>query len=196
MKTMKKVLSIIALLALTLSAAFAQEPVKKYELKSGIIKNVSNALGQEIETQLFFDDYGALETTKTRTEVPGKGMLEITTISRDGKTYMINPMMKPALQEIDMKMDENVNYLNLTDAAKEKFKIEDLGTEMIGERECTKYSQIVDQSGIKAKATIWVWKGIPIKTSIKIMGMEMTTEAVEIQENAYILPITFEVPTE
>ena len=193
---MKKVLSIIALLALTLSAAFAQEPVKKYELKSGIIKNVSNALGQEIETQLFFDDYGALETTKTRTEVPGKGMLEITTISRDGKTYMINPMMKPALQEIDMKMDENVNYLNLTDAAKEKFKIEDLGTEMIGERECTKYSQIVDQSGIKAKATIWVWKGIPIKTSIKIMGMEMTTEAVEIQENAYILPITFEVPTE
>lgn len=193
---MKKILSIVALLALTLSAAFAQEPVKKYELKSGIIKNVSNALGQEIETQLFFDDYGALETTKTRTEVPGKGMLEITTISRDGKTYMINPMMKPALQEIDMKMDENVNYLNLTDAAKEKFKIEDLGTEMIGERECTKYSQIVDQSGIKAKATIWVWKGIPIKTSIKIMGMEMTTEAVEIQENAYILPITFEVPAE
>lgn len=193
---MKKILSIVALLALTLSAAFAQEPVKKYELKSGIIKNVSNALGQEIETQLFFDDYGALETTKTRTEVPGKGMLEITTISRDGKTYMINPLMKPALQEIDMKMDENVNYLNLTDAAKEKFKIEDLGTEMIGERECTKYSQIVDQSGIKAKATIWVWKGIPIKTSIKIMGMEMTTEAVEIQENAYILPITFEVPAE
>lgn len=193
---MKKILSIVALLALTLSAAFAQEPVKKYELKSGIIKNVSNALGQEIETQLFFDDYGALETTKTRTEVPGKGMLEITTISRDGKTYMINPMMKPALQEIDMKMDENVNYLNLTAAAKEKFKIEDLGTEMIGERECTKYSQIVDQSGIKAKATIWVWKGIPIKTSIKIMGMEMTTEAVEIQENAYILPITFEVPAE
>lgn len=193
---MKRIISLVALLALTLSAAFAQEPVKKYELKSGIIKNVSNALGQEIETQLFFDDYGALETTKTRTEVPGKGMLEITTISRDGKTYMINPMMKPALQEIDMKMDENVNYLNLTDAAKEKFKIEDLGTEMIGERECTKYSQIVDQSGIKAKATIWVWKGIPIKTSIKIMGMEMTTEAVEIQENAYILPITFEVPAE
>lgn len=193
---MKRIISLVALLALTLSAAFAQESVKKYELKSGIIKNVSNALGQEIETQIFFDDYGALETTKTRTEIPGKGVVEITTISRDGKVYMINPMMKPSVQEIDMKMDGNVNYLNLTDAAKEKFKIEDLGTEMIGERECTKYSQIVDQSGIKAKATIWVWKGIPIKTSIKIMGMEMTTEAVEIQENAYILPITFEVPAE
>lgn len=184
------------MLALTLSAAFAQEPVKKYELKSGIIKNVSNALGQEIETQIFFDDYGALETTKTRTEIPGKGVVEITTISRDGKVYMINPMMKPSVQEIDVKVDENVNYLNLTDAAKKKYKIEDLGTEKIGDRECTKYSQIVDQSGIKAKATIWVWKGITIKTSIKIMGMEMTTEAVEIQENAYILPITFEVPAE
>lgn len=193
---MKKILSIVALLALTLSAAFAQEPVKKYELKSGIIKNVSNALGQEIETQIFFDDYGALETTKTRTEIPGKGVVEITTISRDGKVYMINPMMKPSVQEIDVKVDENVNYLNLTDAAKKKYKIEDLGTEKIGDRECTKYSQIVDQSGIKAKATIWVWKGITIKTSIKIMGMEMTTEAVEIQENAYILPITFEVPAE
>lgn len=196
MKAMKKILSIVALLALTLSAAFAQEPVKKYELKSGIIKNVSNALGQEIETQIFFDDYGALETTKTRTEIPGKGVVEITTISRDGKVYMINPMMKPSVQEIDVKVDENVNYLNLTDAAKKKYKIEDLGTEKIGDRECTKYSQIVDQSGIKAKATIWVWKGITIKTSIKIMGMEMTTEAVEIQENAYILPITFEVPAE
>lgn len=196
MKTMKRIISLVALLALTLSAAFAQEPVKKYELKSGIIKNVSNALGQEIETQIFFDDYGALETTKTRTEIPGKGVVEITTISRDGKVYMINPMMKPSVQEIDVKVDENVNYLNLTDAAKKKYKIEDLGTEKIGDRECTKYSQIVDQSGIKAKATIWVWKGITIKTSIKIMGMEMTTEAVEIQENAYILPITFEVPAE
>lgn len=193
---MKRIISLVALLALTLSAAFAQEPVKKYELKSGIIKNVSNALGQEIETQIFFDDYGALETTKTRTEIPGKGVVEITTISRDGKVYMINPMMKPSVQEIDVKMDENVNYLNLTDAAKKKYKIEDLGTEKIGDRECTKYSQIVDQSGIKAKAIIWVWKGITIKTSIKIMGMEMTTEAVEIQENAYILPITFEVPAE
>lgn len=193
---MKRIISLVALLALTLSAAFAQEPVKKYELKSGIIKNVSNALGQEIETQIFFDDYGALETTKTRTEIPGKGVVEITTISRDGKVYMINPMMKPSVQEIDVKVDENVNYLNLTDAAKKKYKIEDLGTEKIGDRECTKYSQIVDQSGIKAKATIWVWKGITIKTSIKIMGMEMTTEAVEIQENAYILPITFEVPAE
>lgn len=193
---MKKFVSVIALLAITLTAAFAQEPVKKYELKSGIVKNVSNVMGQKIETMLFFDDYGALETTKTKTAIPGRGEIEITTISRDGKSYIINPLMKPSLQEIPLANEDNVNYLAISEAIKAKFNIEELGTEDLDGRTCKKYSQTIEQMGMKVKATLWVWKGLTLKTVTSIQGMEMVTEAVEIQENAYILPITFELPAE
>ena len=51
----------IALLMCIAVAAMGQETVKKYEMKSGIAKMKMFLMGQEIESTVYFDNYGALE---------------------------------------------------------------------------------------------------------------------------------------
>lgn len=186
---MKKIFSVLALLALTV-AVLAQEPVKKFEIKSGIVKNVTEVMGQKMESTLYFDNYGAQQATTMKVATPA-GQVEITTIVKDGKTYVVNTTSKQ-VQEIPTQ--EEVNYLNLTDEIKAKFKVNEAGTETLDGKVCTKYTEVIEQNGQKVDATVWVWKGFPIKTELSVSGMKATTNAVEFNENAVVLPIVFEIP--
>ena len=187
---MKKISSIVILLALAV-AAFAQEAPHKYEIKSGIVKTATQVMGQTTEVIVYFDEYGALETTRTKMTIPGMGEMDIATITKDGKSYMVNNAQK---QVQEMPIQESVNYLALTDEMKEKFKIVDLGKEKVGEWDCTKYGEEISQMGQTAKLTVWVWKGFPVKTVTNLAGMEVVSEVTEFEEDAFILPQTFEVP--
>lgn len=93
-----------------------------------------------------------------------------------------------------MPVAESINYLNITDADRKKYKIQELGTEAVGERECVKYSEEISQMGQKATATIWVYKGFPIKSVTSVMGMEILSEAVEFTENGIVIPAVFNIP--
>lgn len=187
---MKRVFAVVLALIVTV-AVIAQEAPRKYEIKSGIVKVVNTVMGQKIETMMYFDDYGALESSTTKTAVPGQGEVEISTISRDGKVYVIN---RTARQVQEMPAAESINYLNITDADRKKYKIQELGTESVGERECVKYSEEISQMGQKATATIWVYKGFPIKSVTSVMGMEILSETVEFTENGIVIPAVFNIP--
>lgn len=177
------------MLALTVGA-MAQE-AKKYDIKSGIVKSVTAVMGQNTEAVQYFDNYGAIETSKTKMNVPGAGEIEVATISKDGKTYVVNYTNKQ-VQEVPAQ--ESINYLALSDEIIAQYKIKEIGKETVAGKECIKYSEEISQMGQTFAATVWVWKGLPMKSVIAAGGMEIVTEVTEITENAYILPQTFEVP--
>ena len=114
-----------ALFAFTVMAVglIAQEAPKKYGIKSGTVKAVTEVMGQKAEGISYFDNYGALEAGKSQ----ANGM-EVLTITRDGKTYMVVPSVK---QVREMPAQESVNYLNLTDDVIEKYKIKEIGKDVV-----------------------------------------------------------------
>lgn len=187
---MKKTLCIILMAAFAFSA-LAQEPAKVYELKSGIVKTVMTVMGQEVASTMYFDDYGAKQSTVVKMSSPMTGDIEITTILKDGRAWLVNSADK-SVQEI--AAPESVPYLALTDAVIEKYNIKELGEEEACGKPCKKYSLTVTEQGQKAESKVWVWKGLPMKTVISMQGMDITTEVSELTENAFVLPSMFELP--
>ena len=183
---MKRLVSLLSVLLVASTMLLAQDASKKYGIKSGIITTVSEVMGQKIESKGYFDDYGNLQSSKTSTF----GM-EISTILRDGKTYMVNHSAK---QVQEMPTQESINYLDLTDEIVAKYKIQEVGKEKVAGKDCVKYTMEVSQMGQTAKLTVSVWKGIPMKTVTSANGMDVTATVTEVTEKEVDASV-FEIPT-
>ena len=178
---MKKILSICAVL-LVAATAMGQN---RYGIKSGSYKTEMDMMGQTITNTTYFDDYGA----KTCTSISMMGM-EMMQISKDGKSYLVNKGEK-TVQE--MPAQESINYLNLTDEMIKKFKVKETGKETVSGKDCTIYTAEISQMGQTAKATVSVWNGFPMKSTIDMGGFAMTQKIVEITEGPVDAAV-FEVP--
>ena len=189
---MKRIIALAFTLVLT-TALLAQEAPKRFEIKSGSVTTVSTVTGKKTETVSYFDDYGNLQSSRAKTNVPGAGEIEVITVVREGKQYISIPSMNQ-VQELPVSGQDAVNYLDLTDEVKAKYNIQELGKEKIGDKDCTKYSLSIEQMGMKASATTWVWKGFPIKSIMTVMGIEMKNEIVNIDENVPVDPSMFVIP--
>lgn len=163
----------LSLLAAT-TLMLGQNAPKKFEIKSGRFTLVSEVMGQKVESKNYFDDYGNLQASVTS----AFGM-ELTTISRDGKTYMVNAAAK---QVQEMPVQESVNYLDLTDEVVAKYKIKEVGNETVVGKECVKYTMEVSQMGQTAHLTVSVWQGIPMKTVTSVSGTDVAATVTEIIE--------------
>ena len=188
---MKKLFAIALLLCVAV-AAMGQEAVRKYEMKSGIAKMKMSLMGQAVESTVYFEDYGALEATKSKISMPGVGDIETTTISKDGKTYVVIPSMK---QVQEQPTPEGINYIALTDEVIAKNKVEKVGTDTVCGKECIKYTASVTEQGQSATSTVSVYKGFPMKSVTSVSGIEIVTEVTELTEDAFIIASMFEVPT-
>lgn len=189
---MKRIFALAFTLVLT-TALMAQEAPGKFEIKSGSVTTVTTITGKKTESVTYFDDYGNLQVGKSKTNVPGAGEIEVITVVRDGKQYISIPSMNQ-VQELPVSGQDAVNYLDLTDEVKAKYNIQELGKEKIGDKDCTKYSLSIEQMGMKASATTWIWKGFPIKSVMTVMGIEMKNEIVAIDENAPVDSSMFVIP--
>lgn len=186
---MKKTWFVMMLLIAAVGMITAQEA--KYEIKSGIVKKVSNVMGQKVESILYFDDYGKMEAVETTVNVAGteKHMRtldegnSIASIDLDAKT--VQRMEKP---------DKLDNFLTLTDEQKEKYKYQELGEETFLDRPCKKVSLELTEMGQTFQGTLWLWKGIPLKTETQVGGTTVVEEAVEVQENVEVPAEKFTVP--
>ena len=181
---MKRIFTICAVL-LVAATAFAQDGAKRYGIKSGTLKTEMDMMGQTITNTTYFDDYGAKEAST----ISMMGM-EMTQIRKDGKMYMVNKGEK-SVQE--MPAQESINYLNLTDAIVAKHKIKETGKETVSGKECTVYTAEISQMGQTAKATVAVWNGIAMKSTVDAGGFSITTKVVEVKEGP-VDPAIFEVP--
>ena len=154
---MKRLLIITALLAGCLAAG-AQE--KLYEVKSGIVTMEMDMMGQAMVQEIFFDDYGAKQATVSNFGGNKMRMLVI-----DGSNVMVNDAEKTATRMPMMGQGEKVNFSNLDEKTIKKYKVKELGTETIAGKECKKYSVTVFMMGQPQKQTVWVYKGITLKSS-------------------------------
>ena len=181
---MKKIFTICAVL-LAAVTAMAQDGTKTFGIKSGSYKTEMDMMGQTITNTTYFDDYGA----KTCTSISMMGM-EMMQISKDGKSYLVNKGEK-TVQE--MPAQESINYLNLTDEMIKKFKVKETGKETVSGKDCTIYTAEISQMGQTAKATVSVWNGFVMKSSIDMGGFAMTQKVVEVNEGPVDAAL-FEVP--
>ena len=182
---MKKFFSFCAVLLVAV-AAMAQNGTKYYGIKSGTIKVEMDMMGQTIPSTIYFDDYGA----KQATSISMMGM-EMTQINKDGKMYLVNKGEK-SVQEMPQQQ-EQINYLNLTDEVKAKYKIKEVGKETVAGKECTTYTVEVSQMGQTVKTTVSVWNGIAMKTVADAGGFSMSQKVTEVKE-APVDAAIFEIP--
>lgn len=179
--------AIIAILAAFCMGAQAQE--KLYSVKSGIVTMEMDMMGQSIVQEIYFDDYGAKKAT-----VANFGGQKSRTIVVDGENIMINDDEKTAMKMPMMGQQETVNFSNLDEKTIKKFKVKDLGKETVAGKECTKYEVTVFMMGQPQKQTVWVYKGITLKSSSRSDFGDMVQTATKILENVEIPASMFVVP--
>ncbi|MBO5634260.1 MAG: hypothetical protein J5907_02435 [Bacteroidales bacterium] len=192
MKTKFLLASLLMLVSLGLTAQ-ENAPVKKYGFKSAIAKISTDMMGQKVESTAYVDEYGAKECQKAKVEVPGMGAVETGSIVKDGKSWSINYTMKQ-VQEVEIKPEDQPNFLNITEEAKKKFKIQEAGKEKVLDFDCDVYTLETEAEGMTAKLKVWCYKGFTLKSETELMGMKIITAVTEFKEDAMVLPQVFDVP--
>ena len=164
------------------------------ELKSGIIKFEAVSQGIKVETTQYFDDYGKKQAA-VATMDQGEVKIEIKRLQFEDTIYQINVAMKMGQKVVSP--EKPVNYLQLTPDVIEKYKIQELGTETVAGRSCTRYSEQILQMGQTFNIEVWVWKGVVLKSVMKLGDTEMENQtAIEVQENPTIDPKEFDIPAD
>lgn len=179
--------AIIAILAAFCMGAQAQE--KLYSVKSGIVTMEMDMMGQSIVQEIYFDDYGAKKAT-----VMNFGGQKSRNIVVDGATVMVNDDEKTAMKMPMMGQQETVNFSNLDEKTIKKYKVKELGKETVAGKECTKYEVTVFMMGQPQKQTVWVYKGITLKSASSSDFGDMVQTATKIQENVEIPASMFVLP--
>lgn len=183
---MKKILMIAAILAACVSAG-AQDAM--YTIKSGIVTMEMDMMGQAMVQEIYFDDYGAKQVT-----VSNFGGQKMRTLVVDGSNVMVNDAEKTATRMPMMGQQERVNFSKLDEKTIKKYKVKELGKETVAGKECTKYSVTLFMMGQPQKQTVWVYKGITLKSSSSSDFGDMTQTATKIVENTDVPASMFELP--
>lgn len=184
---MKRSLILAVLAATFFVGAQAQE--KLYTVKSGIVTMEMDMMGQKIVQEIFFDDYGAQQAT-----VMEFGVHKMRNLTIDGASVMVNDAEKTAMKMPMMGAQERVNFSNLDEKAIKKYKVKELGTENVAGKECKKYEVTLFMMGQPQKQTVWVYKGITLKSSSKSDFGTMTQTATKVLEDVEIPASTFTIP--
>lgn len=175
-----------------LAAAFcvgAQAQEKLYTVKSGIVTMEMDMMGQKIVQEIYFDDYGVKQAT-----LSNFGGRKSRNIVVDGETVMVNDDEKTAMKMPMRGQRETVNFSNLDEKAIKKYKVKELGTETVAGKECKKYEVTLFMMGQPQKQTVWVYKGITLKSSSSSDFGDMTQTATKIQEDVEIPASMFTLP--
>lgn len=168
----------------------AKAQVNMYEVKSGIVTMEMDMMGRKVVQEIYFDDYGAKQATIM--EFQGKKMRAIDV---KGENVMIDDENKTATKMPAMGMtNEKINFLDKSEKNIRKNKIKEIGTEVVAGKECTKYTVAVFVMGQVLKQTVWVYKGITLKSSISTDFGEMVQIATNLVEDVEIPAETFEMP--
>lgn len=190
MKTYKPLLVISFSLATTL--ANAQEP-QRYEIKSATIQYYTITKDVKITGTQYFDNYGQLEALIAVAQTENEKTQHMI-IRRCDTTYTINLSQKNG--QMDVTHEETINYLKLTPNVIEKYKIVDLhSSEMIANKLCSKYTLQITQMEQSVELDVWVWKGIVLKSIMKLGDVEINIQtALNVQEDIELPPALFDIP--
>jgi hypothetical protein len=161
----------------------APETTHRYGIKSGVIF-YDAPMGTKQE--LYFDEYGAKELFITSVDL-GVAKSKSIEIRKDGFSYNYEEGKTEGTKRAWYVSD--MDYSKADPKTLERYKVKDLGTEMIDGKECKKFSAEVGSSPILT----WSWNNIMIKSITKMGGNDFIIEATKIQETP-VDPKMFELP--
>tara|TARA_R110002049_G_scaffold240645_1_gene414523 strand:- start:98 stop:985 length:888 start_codon:yes stop_codon:yes gene_type:complete len=185
--------------------------LKRYKVKSGIIKYEMNITGDVLGSKitgsgtesLYFTNYGALElveensTQTTVTNVFGNKSTNTTdthTINKldNGETYNVDFKQKKIYKQKDLAMELTKRFEPNTDAGDVgKEMLKGIGGEKIGNETYKGYNcEIWEAMGVKQ----WIYKGVTLKSTGTMMGITTTKLATSIKLNTDVDKSNFELP--
>ena len=156
---------------------------QRYGIKSGVIF-YDAPMGTKQE--LYFDDYGAKELFITSVDL-GVAKSKSIEIRKDGFSYSYEEGKTEGTKRAWYVSD--MDYSKADPKTIERYKVKDLGTEVIGGKECKKFSAEFGGSPIYT----WSWNNIMVKSITKMGGNDFVIEATKIQETS-VDPNIFELP--
>ncbi|MBU0476169.1 MAG: hypothetical protein KKF62_18640 [Bacteroidetes bacterium] len=189
---MKKMSFVLFALLIIVSTTFSQN-FKRYQFKSG--KVVYQSSGAMVGTEtMYFDNYGMLEVKNTKVAMEIMGIKQETdskvimdgnwVYSIDNITKAANKMENPLFAMFPKGTDiEKVGEEMMINLGGKK-----IGTETIIGKSCDIWE--VEQMMSK----IWIWKSIPIKTEVNMMGMNITQIATSVEVDIKVSPDEFKLP--
>lgn len=193
---MKKTITIIAFILIGIGVQ-AQEKIRMYDVKSGIVTMEMDMMGRKVVQEIYFDDYGA----KQAMMVDFRGQ-KMRGIEVDGEAIMVDDEKNIAVKMPSMGMtNEKINFLDQSPKNIRRNKIKEIGKETLLGKECTIYTVAVFMMGNVVKQTVWVYKGITLKSSITTDWGEMVqtatalVEDIEIPAETFVLPEGIEIQT-
>lgn len=143
-------------------------------------------------TVIYFDDYGAKQVTVT--EFDGRSTR---TLVVDGKNIMVNDTDRTAMEMPSMGLQSGrsaINFSNLTEKVIRKNRIKEAGEEEVAGKLCKKYTYNVMMMGRAIKQTVWIYKGITLKSSMNTDFGEIGQNALSIEEDIEVDPALFLIP--
>ena len=184
--------------------------LKRYHVKSGIVKYKTRingkVMGSTIEgtgtQELYFKNWGNTELKKsdekkiTHINIFGQKKTEVEntkTIDKldNGKSYTVDEKNKVIYvrQDPAMNMMKNMKQEDVSDAGESMLK--SLGGKKIGTGKVLGYTCDVWQiPGGKQ----WIYKGVPLKLEMTLMGITTTNEATEAKFNVSVPDKYFDLP--
>ena len=90
--------------------------------------------------------------------------------------------------------NEKINFLDQSSKNIRRNKIKEIGKETLLGKECTIYTVAVFMMGNVVKQTVWIYKGITLKSSITTDWGEMVQVATALVEDIEIPAETFTLP--
>jgi len=155
----------------------------RYGIKSGVI--FYNA-PMDTKQELYFDDYGAKELFITSIDL-GVAKTKTIEIRKDGYAYSYEEGKTEGTKKAWYA--ENMDYSKADPKTMERYKVKDLGTEIIDGKECKKFSAEFGNSPI----VTWSWNNIMVKSITKFGENDFVIEATKIQDTS-VDPKMFELP--
>lgn len=199
---MKKiVLSLVCIFSVGI--LFAQEDIDRYIVKSGYIEYELTGSTKGTK-KIWWDDYGnkEREEIKSSSEVNIFGMVQkeeihSINITVGNKFWNVNLLDGTGVKGENPYYDASMDYTkDMTDAEKEKFENDILnafgGEKLAPENFLGHKCEVMEVMGAK----VWIYKGLVLKSTANIMGIEANETALKFDENIKIQSSKFEPPTD
>jgi hypothetical protein len=184
--------------------------LKRYSLKSGIVKYKSKINGKVMGStitgngteELYFKDWGAKELKKsdekkvTHINIFGQKKTEVTethTLNKleNGKSYNVDFKNKIIYVQQDPALTMVKNFGNGDVETTGKKMLESMGGKQVGTEKILGYTcDVWEIPGGKQ----WIYKGIPLKLQMTIMGVTTTNQATEAKFNINVPDKHFILP--
>lgn len=212
---MKKILFIFSVAALFTACKNNAAPASDSSEPKSVISDIKDAVTNnglksaiyETETimpggmgtttsKITFDDYGKKSRSAINTAMSfgGKSMnTSANSLMVDGYAYSWQSGAKTGNKfKLDQSKFDPNNLANMTEEMKKKLNYKDEGTETIDGRECKVASFSMEQM----KGKMWMWKQVPVKMEMTMMGKVVNSTLKSLEENPSIPAGTFDVPAD